>query len=373
MPDLFNSQIATADDLKAKITAHFAKTGFDPYGGKLDKAEVKRLYTWQRQEMLAARQPIIAKWPFYRERFANGSDIESAKIKPRLEIVENGTWQLELFRLAACTWIVPPSDGIMRRLKFLVWDDNNGKLMGQFGINDAQYAIQCRDQWIGWAYDQKKCGMDSIWDGFHIGAVPPYNQLLGGKLVTCLIRTREVYDAVLAKYKEPLLLAMTTSALGRSSIYNRLKLGGRQYFKSVGFTKGHGHFHLPKDLIKELSEWARLQGVDTSKLRKMMTLHTVGKRLGLDYPLGRHRVAREVFVCPMTNNALDILRTGKGKPDLDGLLTVAEVGKLGVDRWMLPRSERRDAWRDWTVEQTREAMNGKGPPNGDPLRSEKVG
>lgn len=49
-----------------------------------------------------------------------------------------------------------------------------------------------------------------------------------------------------------LALVTTTSALGRSSIYNRLSFRGRKVFQSLGFTKGYGHFHFTKEVFGEI-------------------------------------------------------------------------------------------------------------------------
>ena len=76
-----------------------------------------------------------------------------------------------------------------------------------------------------------------------------------------LIRSRDIYDdfsrtyggtvgIISGKEKKARLLAVTTSSsLGRSSVYNRLKLGGIPYFTSIGYTGGWGHFHIPDDLF----------------------------------------------------------------------------------------------------------------------------
>ena len=73
-------------------------------------------------------------------------------------------------------------------------------------------------------------------DLYICGAVPPYSFLLGSKLVACLATAREIGDAFREKYAgatgiisgeakpAELLVITTTSALGRSSLYNRLKL-----------------------------------------------------------------------------------------------------------------------------------------------------
>ena len=77
---------------------------------------------------------------------------------------------------------------------------------------------------------------------------------LGGKLVALTAACSEVRKSFAKRYrnrvslisgtkrKPHLALITTTSALGRSSLYNRLKFGKRLVFESVGFTGGWGEF-----------------------------------------------------------------------------------------------------------------------------------
>ena len=106
-------------------------------------------------------------------------------------------------------------------------------------------------------------------DAYVLGAVPPYNRLLAGKMVACLVRTQEIYEDFRHAYgdlrgiisgekKNARLIAVTTSSsMGRSSVYNRLKLGGVEYFKPIGYTGGWGHFHIPDQLFSELRSYLR--------------------------------------------------------------------------------------------------------------------
>ena len=71
-------------------------------------------------------------------------------------------------------------------------------------------------------------------------------------MVACLLRSRDIYDEFTKTYgkttgiiskqeKKARLLAITTSSsMARSSVYNRLKLGGIEYFRSIGYTGGWG-------------------------------------------------------------------------------------------------------------------------------------
>jgi hypothetical protein len=49
----------------------------------------------------------------------------------------------------------------------------------------------------------------------------------------------------------------TSSSLGRSSVYNRPKLGRETYFASIGYTQGWGYFHVPDSLFAELRAYLR--------------------------------------------------------------------------------------------------------------------
>ncbi len=150
---------------------------------------------------------------------------------------------LTSFRLASLTWSVPVSAGFARRLRYLVWDDNNQKLLGIIALGDPVFNLRVRDDPIGWTVKDRAKRLVNVLDAYVLGAVPPYNMLLGGKLVACLVRSKKVRDDFLEKYGKTrgiiskkkkkcagLVMITTSSSLGRSSVYNRLKLSGRRYF-----------------------------------------------------------------------------------------------------------------------------------------------
>ena len=146
--------------------------------------------------------------------------------------------------------------------------------------------------------------------------------------------------------------------MGRSSVYNRLKLDGKKYFKPIGYTGGWGHFHIPDDLFAELRDYLREIGHKYADLHcygegpnwRMRTTRTALESLGFEEDMLRHGIQREVFICTLAENALKILRTGKGKPDLSTLQTADSVARLAVERWMLPRSQRMPEYKAWKRE-----------------------
>jgi hypothetical protein len=208
-------------------------------------------------------------------------------------------------------------------------------------------------------------------DAYVLGAVPPYNTLLGGKLIATLARTREVVDAFDAKYRESVgvisrkrknarLAAITTSsALGRSSIYNRLKLGGRILFAPIGYTSGWGHFHISEPLFRELRDYLKYVGdryADGFKFGqgpnwRLRVIRRALSLLGMDPALIRHGFPREVFFCPVATNALAFLRGDHKRVRYADLPSVAVAGKLALERWVIPRAERDSSYLDWRSEQ----------------------
>ena len=360
--------------LRRKVRRQLQSLGFRKSdGGALeverdDKEVVRRLHGPHRTDRLLSNADFLAyRAPGLLHHFASGHDINPAAIRPKLERVYADTWQADLFRLAALTWSVPVSNGFGRRLRYVIWDAHNEKLLGLIAIGDPVFNLSVRDSLIGWDAEDRRERLVNVMDAYVLGALPPYNTLLGGKMVACLVRSRQIYDdfrrtygntegIISGKAKKPRLLAVTTSSsMGRSSVYNRLKLGGERYFQPIGFTRGWGHFHISDDLFLELREYLRSIGhryADQHRFGqgpnwRLRTTRAALKALGFRDDLLRHGVRREVFFCGMASNAARILHTGKGRPDLSSLLSVPRVADLALERWILPRARRRPDYRAW--------------------------
>ncbi len=361
-------------NLKRKVREHLHQLGFTrtqegalcPPGN--GKEAIRTLHGGQREERLSASTRFIersgAKLMQY---FADGREIIPEKISPVLERVSSGTWQSDLFRLASLSWSVPVSNGFGRRLRYLVWDQANGKLMGLIAIGDPVFNLGVRDKFIGWDTADRAARLVNLMDAYVLGAVPPYSALLGGKLVACLLRSRDIYDDFASVYGSStgiisqaeknarLLAVVTTSSMGRSAVYNRLKLDGTEYLKSIGFTGGWGHFHIPdwlfielRDYLRELDHhYADQHAFGQGPNWRLRTTRAALKALGFKDDLMRHGIQREVFICQLADNATKLLHSGSGKPDTKSLLSVGKIGELALNRWMIPRSRNRPEFRDW--------------------------
>ncbi|MEA3075263.1 MAG: hypothetical protein QOF60_171 [Actinomycetota bacterium] len=293
------------------------------------------------------------------DRFARGVEVDPQKFSPKLVEVGAKTDEELLFRFARLQWSIPTSAGYGRRLRFLVVDEANDKLVGLVGLGDPVFALRPRDAWIGWSRDQCRAGLHNVMDAFVLGAVPPYSYLLGGKLVALLVGSDEVRAAFARKYgrsssvinqrdlRSRLALVTTTSALGRSSIYNRLRHEGRTVFESVGFTRGSGEFHFSNGLYADIRRFAEANCTPTAKQERwgagFRSRREVIRKtliaLGLSGDWLYHGLEREVFVVPLAANARSILR-GDAKSARWHHTSAGELGDFYRTRWMLPRAER---------------------------------
>jgi hypothetical protein len=301
---------------------------------------------------------------------ASGSEVSPSRISPRLVKVLRRSEEELLFRYASLHWSIPVSSGYGRRLRFLVIDEQNGKLMGLIGLGDPVYSLAPRDIWIGWSPDGRKKRLRNVMDAFVLGAVPPYSFLLGGKLVAMLAASDTVRHAFKRKYggrrsvimRKPhdgrLALITTTSALGRSSVYNRVRLRDRQLYESVGFTKGSGEFHFANGLYGAMTRFAEENCEPTAK-RKLWGTGFRNRReivkkclpaLGLSSDWNYHGIEREVFVIPLAQNTQQFLQGSH-----DRLLwhhqSEAEMFEYFRDRWMLPRASWDKRFQSWSPDE----------------------
>ncbi|HEX9429075.1 MAG TPA: Druantia anti-phage system protein DruA, partial [Candidatus Bathyarchaeia archaeon] len=303
------------------------------------------------------------------ERLASGSEIVPEKIVPRLLEVQPDSDEERLFRYASLHWSIPVSSGYGRRIRFLVVDQQNGKLIGLFGLSDPIFNLGARDEWIGWPKEARRNNLHHVMDAFVLGAVPPYSLLLCGKLIAMLVASNEVRNAFKKKYSgrssviqqkrldARLALITTTSALGRSSIYNRLKYGERLLFHSVGFTRGSGEFHFANGLYESISEYALQYCEPTAKQKRWGTgfrnrrevIKKCLARLGLSTEWLYHGVQREIFLIPLASNTREFLR-GKHSKLLWFDQSLQELFDFFKIRWLLPRSQWDRSYTMWRPE-----------------------
>ncbi len=369
------------DKLRQDILNHFDALGLPAFARatpqNFSKDAVRTSHSYQRRELYDREHAARGrKWNRLLINFANGEDIEPSNIDPELILVQSDTDNCDLFRFATLLWSVPVSSGYGRRMRYLVRDRNNGKLIGLFALGDPVFNLQARDKWIGWDVNDRRMRLVDVMDAYVVGAVPPYSQLLGGKLVASLIGSNEVSQAFSARYRQTrgiisgeekaaqLVLVTVTSALGRSSLYNRLKLVNPSEPKNnlvellkIGETRGFGHFHLSNSIFERLRHLLVVENHQYANSHKYgqgpnwrWRVIRVGlKRLGLDEDLIRHGILREVYAMPLSQDCREFL---KGDINISNLSrpSVNEISKAALTRWIIPRSTRNHEYLDFRRE-----------------------
>jgi hypothetical protein len=280
--DIMN--VPSAEHLKIAIIQSLRKQGYRVRDGIIQLPDNPTKNDFRALNKLALQKKLDVSGPGVRpyedrliQYIANGNEVVPSAIRPKIVVVKPESEYELLFRYACLHWSIPVSAGYGRRLRFLVFDENNGKLIGLFGLGDPVYSMQARDRWIGWDKENKAQRLYHIMDAYVLGAVPPYSFLLGGKLIAMLVCSNEVRHAFRNKYngreslirqetRPPyLVLVTTTSALGRSSIYNRIRINGHQYWTSLGFTQGSGEFHFSNGVYGDIRAFVEKNCEPTAK------------------------------------------------------------------------------------------------------------
>lgn len=351
--------------LREAVHSHLVGLGFSKnctgyyVDGDLSKEKIRTLHSTQRRELLDEHREFIeAHGDELVEHFATGRQIDPAQIKPELVEVSADTAESRLFRFASLLWSVPVSQGFGRRLRFLVRDQQNGKLIGLFALGDPVFNLSARDNWVGWDHKDRCKRLTHVMDAYVVGALPPYSQMIGGKLVAALMASREVKEAYERKYlgleavisgkanRSRLVLLTTTSALGRSSLYNRLSIPNGPRFLRIGATKGFGHFHLSGGIFESLREYLEASGHPYASGHrfgmgpnwKIRVARVALEQLGIDgNAILKHGIEREVYAIPLATNWQQIL-LGEHKNVRSCVLPAAEIADFCLQRWIVPRT-----------------------------------
>lgn len=223
----------------------------------------------------------------------------------------------------------------------------------------------------------RKAGLSSrVVDVSICGAIAPYNELLGGKLVALLLASREVRDHYTERYgrqvsviasqmagravsKPADLRVLTTTSLYGvgSSQYNRLTLRAAEHpgldhdlrWDSIGKSKtgGFGTLHLSADTAQALRQMA--QSVHMSRRINNRFGEGTSPRLrqireGLD-ALGidsnvilHHNTPRLFYACELGANSRDSLM-GMGSEEFHGS-SVSTIAAAWRRRWLNGRAKR---------------------------------
>ncbi|GEM_PF-600136 len=345
-----------------------------------EKPIIKAAMAYSRNEIIEANKSWIEKHlDLARSNLALGTDVLKSEICPRIEVCETES-QHSIFRIFRYFWSSPFSDYVGRRIRLLIRDDGvkGNPIIGIAALGSSIIHIPDRDKWIGWDKKTRSNRIVYAMDAYVIGAVPPYNHLLGGKLVSYVLASNElriIYKKKYARAKtiikkrkaSDLVLLVTTSLYGQnSSQYNRLKYGKTLLYKPIGTTSGYGSLHISSETFNSMLQLAEDNECNISNRFgdgpnwRMRVIRAACDVLSLDSNvILKHSFQRGLFAVPLARNFRSFLKGESEVPfyrnmPLDKLVNYWRV------RWLDKRKQndsvisrvREFSPTDFTIEKT---------------------
>jgi hypothetical protein len=285
--------------------------------------------------------------------FAKSNEIDILRIDPVIVPVTSEDRHISrIWSYALTFWSVPVSAGYGRRLRFLVVDQQNGKLMGLFGLCDPMIGSKIRDGFIGWNKEQKHERLYNCMTAYILGAVPPYNKVLGSKLIALATMFPEVREEFHQKYlhnrttiagkeKEPYLAMIDTyGAFQKSAIYTRLL-----NWRFIGYTQGQSHLHITAngswELIKQFvpDEQFRSYSYGQGSNWKLRTLKIGLANLGLQEEILTTGWRRAYYVCPLLTNFHEYMTMAHKLPKFVQH-SASDLVMYWKEHWIKPRIDK---------------------------------
>ena len=322
------------------------------------KETIKETMSFKRKEIIDQNRTWINNHiSLARQNLAQGKDVLNSNIEPVIEVCETQK-QHDLFRIFRYYWSSPYSEYVGRRIKLIIRDKGlpNKTIIGIAALGSPIIHIPERDEFIGWDKDLRTQNLIYTMDAYVIGALPPYNLLLGGKLISMLLASKEVRKIYEKKYKDRITIIdqkvsnklvgiFTTSLYGKSSQYNRLKYKDTLLYEPIGHTKGFGTLHLSKETIQEMVRLLKMHNKVISHSFGdgpswvMRIIRASGDLLGFDPKiLLNHSFKRGIYFAPLAKNYKEILNNQEKKIDYYNYSS-NELTNFWKDRWLKNRKK----------------------------------
>ncbi len=360
----------TKAELRDALIESLSSQGFSLNGSVLpasyQKSHFKKIQAHSKKEQLTLQKDYILSvmdsvTPFVRD----GASINPAAIDLELRLVEQGSVEEAVYRWWNIVWwSVPYQKAYGRQMRLLLWDKAHDAPFGLIGLQSPVLKMAVRDQYLNIPSADLDQVINQSMQAQRLGALPPYNQLLGGKMVGLGLTSNELRETYQDKYRDvetlmkkrvlssDLLFLTTTSAFGRSSIYNRLKYKGEWVAKSLGYTQGSGTFHVSQELYLELQKFLKRHKIDVNTTfgygpsRKVKLIDKGFQLLDLKQ-YHYHNLQREFFLFPTASN-LERVIAAKDKPEYFDR-PLADLLSFWKERWAIPRSERDASWASFNA------------------------
>jgi len=331
------------------------------------KDEMRRIQKIAKMNTIKKHEKfIIGNLEKVRNHLQNGNDIDPNRISLSIRPVLSQSFDELLFRWWNLVWwSMPYQRPYGRQMRFIIWDTTHDAPFGLISLQSPILKQAVRDKYLEIPTGELDYWVNRSMYAQRVGALPPYNELIGGKMVALALTSNEIKNAYQEKYlnkktlmaereiESDLLFITTTSAFGRSSQYNRLKYGDDLVAEKIGYTKGYGSFQIPDDLYERLIDYLKSIGENADRgygngpSRKLKLISLACKKLDLaDYSY--HGIKREYYLISLVENLKKII--SEQAPSIVKNYTFNNLFDYWKERWMKDRITSNEQWQNFSVD-----------------------
>ena len=372
--------IKTPLGIKRAIFKDLRRQGFEIKNGIItpngnSKQIYRNIQSQAKQEKFDEHRKFINKNLKVINKYTiNGKEIDPEKINLELRFVEPKSEESIIFTWwNLAWWSIPYERLIGRQMRFVLWDTYHNAPFGLIGLQSPPLRNKLRDDFLGIQNGKRDYWLNMSMYAQRVGALPPYNDLLGGKMVAQSLLCNEIRNKYNEKYKgrktllmereipADLLFITTTSAFGKGTIYERLGFNGEKSNEFLGYTTGSGTFHLSEKnyqlLINYLDSlgYETKRGYGTGPSRKLHLINNAFRELGIA-KFSNHGIKRGFYLFSNVSNLNKVI-TSNDKPDWYDR-PFEDLAQYWKKRWCIPRSDRIKKWKSFDQEKfIEEIMN----------------
>ena len=372
----------THAQLKDKTAEVLRFQGYDVNDGNFslqssDRNTKREAHILAKVERMLSHEKFVTRNVEFVKRFmVNGSELEIDKISPTIIEVKPESEMETLFRWWNLVWwSLPYERSYGRQMRFVIWDRHHKAPMGLIGLQSPLLNWGVRDEYLGLTSNERDFWVNQSLNAQRLGALPPYNNIFGGKLVASLMTTDYVRRKFKEKYRDTctvlrerelpanLLFVTTTGAYGKSRVYSRLNIQDKPVAVFLGYTSGSGSFHIPNFLYEDFILFLKQKkynverGYGNGPSRKVRLIREAMRLLGFNDGIN-HNVQRSIYLFPFAENLKEIINEGKRPKWIKRSQKL--VSDTWKERWAIPRSKidtrYLDFCKDTFVENTTEEL-----------------
>ncbi|MDD3285540.1 MAG: DUF4338 domain-containing protein [Patescibacteria group bacterium] len=348
--------------LKQKVVSILTKQGYvvnsKGFVLKDDSREVKRdAHVFAKAERISKSEKFITdNIDLISQYMVDGKNLDIAKIDPQIIEVKTGSKYEKIFRWWNLVWwSLPYERAYGRQMRFVIWDRFHKAPIGLIGLQSPILSWSIRDSYLGITKEKRDYWVNQSLSAQRLGALPPYNYILGGKLIASLMTAAVIRKKFENKYKgqktiiknrklpSKLLFITTTGAYGKSSVYNRLKFNDDYISKFIGYTHGSGSFHIPNNIYEDFliylkdKDYDIKRGYGAGPSRKLRLINQAMECLGISNGTN-HGIKRAIYLFPLAKNLKSVISDNEKPKWFDR--NIKDLTSFWRERWAMPRSEK---------------------------------